>query len=174
MIRTKSAVFPVTVILLIALSVATLSGCSSPKSDINCPFSEMSWDSTADDMIEAEGEGFDTYDSIYKGLTYTYPKEYLGNTGMIKYMYDDAGKLCNVSWSYTGDSDESVMNIYRDVVEEMKDLHGESKSDDGIGNYCEIWVTENGTVMANAVITNDAKVMQIAYMNPEVSKQTNQ
>ena len=66
------------------------------------------------------------------------------------------------------------MNIYRDVVEEMRNLHGESKSDDGIGNFCEIWVSGNGTVMANAVVTNDVKVMQIAYMNPDVSKQINQ
>ena len=173
MIFKKTAVFPVPV-MLIALLLTMLAGCSLKNNDINCPFSIMSWDSTTDDMIEAEGNGYDTYNSIYKGLTYTYPKEYLGKPGIIKYMYDDTGKLCKISWSYTGDNDESVMNIYRDVVEEMRKLHGESKSDDGIGNFCEIWVSGNGTVMANAVVTNDVKVMQIAYMNPDVSKQINQ
>ena len=154
------------------ITIAVFAGCSSSKKGINCPFTELSWESTADEMITAEGDKYDTYDSIYKGLTYTYPKEYLGNTGMIKYMYDDSGKLCNVSWSYTGDGEDEVMDIYRAVVEDMNRLHGESKNDDGVGNYCEMWISNGGTVMANAVITNDTKVMQIAYMSPEVSKQT--
>ncbi len=158
--------------LISSLIIISLLGCSSQKDGINCPFTEMTWSSTAEDMIADEGKNYDTYDSIYKGLTYTYPKEYMGNMGMIKYMYDDSGKLCNVSWSYTGDTADSVLAVYRDVVEEMNKLHGESKNDDGVGNYGEIWVSEYGTVMANAVITNDVTVMQIAYMNPEVSKQT--
>ena len=53
----------------------------------------------------------------------------------------------------------------------MNKLHGESRNEDGVGNYCEIWSSNGGTVMANAVITNDTKVMQIAYMSAEVSKQ---
>ncbi len=165
--RLKTALFTALIII-----TPVLVGCSSATEKINCPFTEMSWVSSADDMIEAEGDRYDTYDSIYKGITYTYPKEYLGNAGMIKYMYDDSGKLCNVSWSYTGETDESVMNVYNAVVEEMRSLHGESRNDDGIGNYCEMWISDGGTVMANAVITNDTKVMQIAYMSPEVSKQT--
>ena len=156
--------------ILTVLSLSVMTACGS-SSFINCPFTEISWDSTTDDMIRLEGEGYDTYDSIYKGLTYTYPKEYLGMGGMIKYMYDDKGKLCNVSWSYTGEGEEEVIKIYRAVVDDMTKLHGESKNDDGVGNYCEMWKTDDGTVMANAVITNDTKVMQIAYMNSDVSKQ---
>lgn len=158
-------------ILVSLLMTAMLAGCSSAKNKINCPFTDLSWDSSADDMIDAEGKGYDTYDSIYKGLTYTYPKEYLGNTGMIKYMYDDMGKLCNVSWSYTGEDEGSLMDVYNAVVEDMQKLHGDSRNDDGVGNYCEIWTSNGGTVMANAVVTNDTKVMQIAYMSPKVSKQ---
>ena len=154
------------------ISLLLICGCGKSASKINCPFTDMSWEATPDDMIALEGNEYDTYDSIYKGLTYTYPKDYLGNAGMIKYMYDGSGKLCNVSWSYTGEDEESVMNVYNAVVEEMKKLHGESKNDDGVGNYCEMWVSDGGTVMANAVVTNDAKVMQIAYMSAEVSKQT--
>ena len=158
-----------TVILLIAASAVT--GCSGSGSDIGCPFTELSWDASYEDMIGLEGEGYETYDSIYKGLTYTYPKEYLGNSGMIKYMYDDTGKLCNVSWSYTGDDADEVLTVYRAVCDDTVNSRGLSTSDDGVGNYCEIWASENGTVMANAVITNDTKVMQIAYMSAEVSKQ---
>ena len=150
---------------------ALLTGCGTKSGGINCPFSELSFESSMEDMTAVEGEGYDTYDSIYKGLTYTYPKEYLGSAGMIKYMYDDAGKLCNISWSYTGSDAEDVMNVYNNVVEDMKRLFGEGKNDDGVGNYCEIWTGDAGTVMANAVVTNDTYVMQVAYMSAEVSKQ---
>ena len=161
----------ITALISVIILIASLTGCSGTSTAMNCPFTELSWNDTAEDMIAAEGNLFETYDSIYKGLTYTYPKEYLGNIGMIKYMYDPDGKLCNVSWSFTGEDEDSVMKVYRDVCNEMKKLHGSSTNDDGIGNYCEIWTSNSGTVMASAVITNDTKVMQIAYMNPEISKQ---
>ena len=160
-----------TILIISLITGVALSGCSKGRSHIGCPFSELSWDDSYDEMIKLEGEQYETYDSIYKGTTYTYPKEYLGNTGMIKYMYDDAGKLCNVSWSYTGDDADEVLTVYRAVCDDTVNTHGPSTSDDGIGNYCEIWASESGTVMANAVITNDTKVMQIAYMNADVSKQ---
>lgn len=157
--------------ILLAASMAAAVGCSQSKSSINCPFTGLSWESTTDEMIALEGDDYETYDSIYKGLTYTYPKEYLGNNGMIKYMYDDKGTLCNVSWSYQSDDEEDVKAVYDSICGEMNKLHGDSRNDDGIGNYCEIWSSNGGTVMANAVITNDAKVMQIAYMSAQVSKQ---
>lgn len=162
----------IAIIIALAVSLSIFAGCGSTSSTINCPFTNISWEATTDDMIELEGNEYDTYDSIYKGLTYTYPKEYLGKGGMIKYMYDGNGKLCNVSWSYTGADEEELMGVYNAVVEDMRKLHGESKNDDGVGNYCETWITDDGTIMANAVITNDTKVMQIAYMSAEVSKQT--
>ena len=160
-----------TISLLSLITAVALSGCSQQRSDIGCPFSELSWDASYEEMVSLEGEQYETYDSIYKGTTYTYPKEYLGNPGMIKYMYDDTGKLCNVSWSYTGDDTDEVLTVYRAVCDDTVNTRGLSTSDDGVGNYCEIWASENGTVMANAVITNDTKVMQIAYMSADVSKQ---
>ena len=163
----RSKIFAVVLVIIIA----ALSGCSATGAEMNCPFTELTWDSSKDDMTALEGNLFDSYDSIYNGITYTYPKEYLGNGGMIKYMYDGSGKLCNVSWSFTGEGEDSVMKVYRDVCGEMEKLHGKSRNDDGVGNYCEIWTSNGGTVMASAVITNDTKVMQIAYMNPEISKQ---
>lgn len=162
------------ILILLAFTVMTISGCSRGKASINCPFTELTWDCTTDDMMTAEGMEYDTYDSIYNGTTYTYEKEYLGNTGMVKYMYDDKGSLCNVSWSYTGDDADDVMSVYRAVCDEMNRLHGDGKNDDGIGNFCEMWISDGGTVMANAVVTDDTKVMQIAYMSADVSKQSKQ
>ncbi len=154
----------------ITASIA-LTGCGGQKVAAISPFTELSWDASVDDMVKAEGDQYETYDSIYQGTTYTYSKTYLEKDGMIKYMYDGDGKLCNVSWSYTGDTPDSVMTVYRDVCKDTEKIHGKSTSDDGVGNYGQVWNTAGGTVMANAVITNDVRVMQIAYMSEAVSKQ---
>ena len=153
------------------ISVIILAGCSGRGAAIGCPFTELGWETTEEEMKKTEAGLIETYDSIYKGTTYTYPRQYLGTDGVIKYMYDDRGKLCNVSWSYTGDSADQVMEVYRAVCDDTEKLFGSGEDDDGVGNYCRMWLTDSGTVMANAVITNDVTVMQIAYMSAEVSKQ---
>ncbi|MCR5733411.1 MAG: hypothetical protein K6G22_02285 [Lachnospiraceae bacterium] len=145
-------------------------GCAEDKASLNCPFTELSWEATLKDMTDIEGELYETYPSIYQGTTYTYQKDYLNNNGIIKYMYDDKDKLCNVSWSYAGENADSVAAVYRAVCDDTEKIFGSGKDDDGVGNYCRVWVTDCGTVMANAVMTNDTNVFQIAYMSPEVSK----
>ncbi len=158
-------------ILTVALtSLLALTACGDQQAAAISPFTELSWNASVDDMVKAEGDGYETYDSIYQGTTYTYSKKYLEKEGMIKYMYDGDGKLCNVSWSFTGDTPDSVMTVYRNVCKDTEKIHGKSTSDDGVGNYGQVWNTAAGTVMANAVITNDVRVMQIAYMSEEVSK----
>lgn len=139
--------------------------------ETGCPYSELNWASNVDDMIALEGDKYETYDSIYKGMTYTYPKAYLEKEGIIKYMYDGDGKLCNISWSYAGDTADDVLKVYRAVCDDTEKLHGGGSDDNGVGNYCMMWKRDEGTIMVNAVITNDTTVMQIAYMSAEVSHQ---
>lgn len=146
-------------------------GCGKSQNATNCPFSELGWDSTTEDMISLEGEGYDTYDSIYKGITYTYPRNYLDFPGMVKYMYDDNEILCNISWSYTGGSAEDISKTYDAVCSDMEKSFGKGNDDDGVGNRSRIWVTDSGTIMVSSVTTNDTNVMQIAFMRKEVSKQ---
>ena len=153
---------------------AALSGCGSTASSMDCPYTSLSWEDRVDDMTALEGANYETYDSIYHGMTYTYPKSYLDYGGVIKYMYDGDGKLCNVSWSYTGVSEDDVMEVYSAVCDAMSARYGGGTVDDGVGNLCEMWVLENETIMANAVITDDTKAMQIAFMNADVSQQNNQ
>lgn len=167
--RYGHAVLPL--LLSICFIVVFLTACSGNGRDIGCPFTALSWDASAEDVMEEEGSDYETYDSIYKGLTYTYQKDYLGYTGTIKYMFDPEGALCNVSWSYAAEDADSVLTVYRDVCDDTVKRLGPGTSDDGVGNYCEMWISDKGTVMANAVITNDTHVMQIAYMSAEVSKQ---
>lgn len=165
-------------IILFVFPLLMLQGCGkeapSTTLESTCAFSSLTWDATTEDMIAEEGDDYETYDSIYKGLTYTYPKDYQGHTGMIKYMYDADGRLCNMSWAYTGTSAEELQEVYQGLCDEIAKEHGDGTTEDGVGNLCRMWVLKNETVMANAVITDDTKVMQIAYMRADVSKQKNQ
>ena len=157
--------------------VLFLIGCGNAAAADNqsgCPFSNLAWDATVEDMTNLEGEQFETYDSIYQGTTYTYAKEYLGFTGMIKYMYDGDGRLCNMAWSYAGTDTEDVNKVYEAVCADTSTRFGESKTDDGVGNLGQTWVTKTETIMVNAVMTNDTNVMQIAFMRADVSEQNNQ
>lgn len=158
--------------IFIVMTLA-LTGCISEqsKSETVCPFSTLTFESSVDDMIKTEGDSYETYDSIYQGITYTYKREYLGYPGDIKYMFDGEGKLCNISWAYTSGDAESVKEVYEAVLKDTENIRGEGVKDDGIGNYCTMWKGEAGSVILSGVLTSDVTVMQIAYMSPEVSKQ---
>ena len=158
------------------LVLGALFGCSdaSGKRETLCPFTPLTFDSTVENMVEIEGEDYETYNSIYNGMTYTYHKKYLDKDGIIKYMYDDRGKLCNISWAYSDEGAGEVISVYRIICDEVETFRGESVEQDGIGNFTEMWVCDDTTIIVSAVVTDDTKVMQIAYMSPEVSKQNNQ
>ena len=158
-------------LMILTVLSFVLTGCGRSKSLAGCSFSELGWDSTTEEMIAVEGDKYDTYDSIYKGITYTYPKVYLDTPGMIKYMYDDSDRLCNISWSYTGESAEDVGRAYDGVCADIEKTFGKGNDDDGVGNRSRIWVTDSGTIMVSSVTTSDTNVMQIAFMRKEVSKQ---
>lgn len=80
-------------LLALILLVPALSGCQKKAKQPECPFTSIKWGDTLDDVIALEGTSNDTYDSIYKGTTYTYAKEYDGLKGTVKYMFDDHEKL---------------------------------------------------------------------------------
>ena len=164
--------YALAMIILVLLLAQT--GCISEKfkSETVCPFSALTFESTVNDMIQAEGVSYETYDSIYKGITYTYAKDYLGYPGDIKYMFDGEGNLCNISWAYTTGDADSVVEVYEAVLKDTENIRGEGTKDDGIGNYCTMWKGDAGSVVLSGVLTSDVTVMQIAYMSPEVSKQT--
>ena len=131
------------------LMLGALFGCKSApdESETLCPFSPLSFDSTVEDMIKIEGEGYETYNSIFNGLTYTYHKKHLDKDGIIKYMYDDRGKLCNISWAYSDEGAGEVISVYRIICDEVETFRGESVKQDGIGNFTEMWVCDDTTII---------------------------
>ena len=84
--------FLLTALILIAVLTA---GCQ--KSEGTCPFTDISWGDTLEDITELEGDSSESYDSIYDGTTYTFPKEYIGLKGTIKYSFDDKDRLVGIS-----------------------------------------------------------------------------
>ena len=62
-------------LLTALLLLCALTACGQDKKpSFDCPFTELNWDSTTEDMTAAEGENYSTYDSLYGGLCYTIRK----------------------------------------------------------------------------------------------------
>ena len=57
--------------LLLLTSIAlSLIGCSSAQAKVECPFTEITWDSTLEDVQALEGELQDSYYSSFKGTLF--------------------------------------------------------------------------------------------------------
>ena len=109
-------------VLLLTAALLSLVGCSSAPAKTECPFTEITWNSTLEDVQALEGELQDSYYSSFKGTTYVYEKEYLGLPGTIKYMFDDEEKLMSMAWLYLPESDEDLENVYADLVKQTTKL----------------------------------------------------
>lgn len=164
--RTMTALF------IIITLCHTLIGCqgTSVSSNAICPFSTLDWTATYEDMIAVEGNGHESYDSVYGGSTYTYTKDYLGETGIIKYMFDAENKLMCMAWAYTTDSMDSLDRIYNTIHQQVVKEHGESGFDNANStNYGDVWYLESGDILITAVTTESETALQYAYLNPAVS-----
>ena len=165
-------------ILLCIFSVGSFSACGKETAPaLNCPFTDMGWENTIDDIIAAEGENYSTYNSVYGGLCYTYPKEYEGKTGTIKYMFDEQERLMSVAWAYSIEDTDSLLALYDSISASVNAQYGDSGYNaDGVGNYGEVWYLENGDIILSTMITADNSALQYAYLHPAVSnteKRTN-
>lgn len=155
---------------ILTLSLA-LSACkSSAKADPVAPFSEIGWASTLDDIIAAEGDGYDTYDSTYGGLCYTWPKEYNGHEGTIKYMLDENDALMCIAWAYGAEDAESLDVLYQELYDSVSAENGDSTpQSQGVGNYGDVWYRDAGSILLTVMVTAENHALQYAYMNPVVS-----
>lgn len=150
------------------------SACSSREKEpvLDCPFTDLSWESTVDDVISEEGNDFSTYDSVYGGTCYTFSKEYEGYQGTVKYMFDGEDKLMCVAWAYGCNDAEELLALYDTISASINDTFGESSySADHPGNYGNVWYLESGDIILTTMITSDNKAIQYAYLHPLVSNQ---
>ncbi len=156
--------------LILTLTVSTLMGCQKQPQTVTCPFTDMTWENSVDDMTASEGDDFTTYDSVYDGTTYVFPKNYLDLEGSIKYMFDGADELMCVAWTYSSETEEDLKNIYSTIHQQIEDTYGESGyNTKQQTNYGDVWHLENGDIVLSLVTTDTQKALQYSYLNPKVS-----
>lgn len=137
---------------------------------LECPFTEMNWNSTIEDVTAAEGEAFSTYDSVYGGLCYTYPKEYAGYSGTVKYMFNEEEALMSVAWAYSAKDADELTALYDSINADVNAQYGESGYQaSGVGNYGNVWYLESGDIILSTMITSEMTALQYAYLHPLVS-----
>lgn len=165
----KKTVSAVAGILL--LSILVMTGCG--KSSKNIPYTEVTFESTLDDVLKLEGEDYESYESVYYGTTYVFNKEYLGRQGKIKYMTDDSGELCNVAWACAAEDGEHADILYKEIYAILQKDYGNPTENSGVNNYGAIWKRSDGNIILSAMISSEANAVQVAFLNPKVSRDEN-
>lgn len=151
---------------LTLLSATLLSGCGKVAA-IDCPFTDLDWETTTEELFEAEGPCNEPYKSPYGGMVYSYPASYMGYDGTIKYMYDENAILMNVAFAYGSEDAEELKTFYDKLVSDVEKEHGKSSYDtDGTTNYGKVWELKEGHIILSVMLTNSNKALQIAYVNP--------
>lgn len=160
-------------IALLLVSVTfLLAGCSSAQTQVKCPFTQITWENTLEDVQALEGELQDSYYSSYKGTTYVYDKEYLGLKGSIKYMFDDEENLRSMAWLYLPESSEDLENVYAKLVEQTNKLYGKSGFDSDMNTAKgEVWYLEGGNILIGVMSTGVNEAIQYQFFHPEVSSE---
>jgi hypothetical protein len=173
-----------TAVLSLCIISSLLAGCGSAGETaaeeettlvLDCPFTDMGWNSTIEDVVSTEGEDYTTYDSVYGGICYTYPKKYTGYEGTIKYMFDDEDQLMCVAWAYGDDDADTLYSLYETINSDLFSRYGDSGYNaNGTGNYGNVWYLESGDIVLSTMVTTDTSALQYSYLHPNVSKDTSE
>lgn len=156
--------------LAFMLTASLLTGCKNDIKTTVTPFTEMTWESTVDDVIAAEGDNYTTSDSVYKGITYSFPAEYADLNGSLAYMFDNNKELMSIAFSYSSDTAENLQTAYDKLCKQIEEVHGKSSNDTkNPTTYGDVWYRDEGSIVLSAATTNTIHWLQYAYMNPQVS-----
>lgn len=159
----------ITSFLLLTTLFFSLLACSSQKQVI-CPFTEITWESSLEEVQTLEGELLESYYSSFNGTTYVYEKEYLGLKGTIKYMFDDNGNIKSMAWLYLPESDEELEEVYADLCNQTNKLYGKSGFNSDMSTAKgEVWYLEGGNILIGVMSTGINEAIQYQFFHPEVS-----
>lgn len=159
---------------MLILTAAFIFGCQ--KKEVTCPFTTITWGNTLEDIRELEADGGETYDSIYDGTTYSFPKDYDGLTGTIKYMFNGEGRLVSMSWMYEADDSEDLAAVYEKIHGEAEKMLGKSgfkynrEELEKVAAPGDVWYLESGNVILTTVDASDLKALQYTFLHPDVSE----
>ena len=144
-----------------------LTGCNTNITPIDCPFTDLGWETTESELFDSLGEYTSSYASTYGGTTYTYNGTYYNKEGTLKYMYDDKGILMSVAWAYSAPDEASLLTLYNEIHSDLEATHGKSGyNTENATNYGDVWKLKEGHIILSVMLTNTNKALQIAYVNP--------
>lgn len=127
------------------------------------------------DVVAEEGEEHGSYDSVYGGVCYTYPRDFEGRAGTVKYMFDGDGKLAAIAWTWETGSEDELKELYDMIYASLSARYGESGYSAGHQtNYGGVWYLDSGDIVLSAMMTSELKALQYSYLSPAVSKAAGQ
>ena len=164
-----------TLVFALIFSIVFTAGCQ--KKAAECPFTTITWENTLEDITELEGSDSDAYDStVYGGLVYSYPKEYDGLKGTVKYSFDEKDRLVSMAWMYETDDSGDLMDVYEKIHQEAEDMLGKSGFKYNSDRFADltspgdVWYLETGNVILNTIDAEDVKILQYSFLHPDVSE----
>ncbi len=158
-------------LLLSALLAFLLCGCQKEKpATAASPFSDVTWEYSIEDVQAYENTEPATYDSVYGGLCYTYPKSYDTFEGTVKYMFDGNEKLMCVAWTCSSEEEQELYDFYDKIEAAVNsETNGSPAVTDKISNAGHVWYREDGNIILSLMLTSDLKALQYSYLHPDVS-----
>lgn len=176
-IKIKYIIVACTMLVLIA-------GCSSNddskvvtqvnkevKGKYSPEFTDISFETSKEDMLNIEGKPVEEYPSLYNGTVYRFDdKEYLGLNGSVKYMTDDIGNIACIAFLYESDDAEEISKAYENIHSKLVLKYGDSgNSSKTQGNYGDLWYFDDVHIQISAVVTSEYKGLQLSYMDSDYS-----
>lgn len=158
--------------IMITLFLLSIIGCSEQKEHVSVPFTEITWNSTLEEVQSKAGELLESYPSSYKGTTYVYAKSYDGMNGTIKYMFDADNHLKSMAWLYLPSSDQDLEDVYSKLVSQTTKWYGDSGfNSDLVTAKGEVWYLEEGNILIGVMSTGINEAIQYQYFHPDVSSE---
>ena len=155
--------------LILVMSASCLFGCG--KKEVICPFTEIKWDNSAEDIFALEGEDYEEGESLYYGDSYIYSKEYKGFDGTVQYMFDEKGKLASMVWLYSSEDGDEIFDLYKEITNELTNEYGEGGLDSAFASQVggNVWYLEGGNIILMASLVEDYKAVQFSFVSPKHS-----
>lgn len=162
--------------LLTALlfSAILISGCGkeADSNGLSAPFTDVTWETTPEELKEEFGLDYEGYDSIYGGITYSYKTDYDNYSGVVKYMYDGNDELKCVALALSFSEDGEQSEAYEKLHSEIVSKYGEGGfNTENYTSKGDVWYRESGDILISAMTTNTQKAVQYSYLHPSVSHQ---
>lgn len=156
-------------IFIFVMSTSCLFGCGAKE--VTCPFTEIKWENTVEDIFALEGENYEEGESLYYGDSYVYPKEYKGYNGTIQYMFDEKDKLACMVWLYSSESGDEISDLYKEITEELTAEYGEGGLDSAFASQVggNVWYLDGGNIILMASLVDEYKAVQFSYVSPKHS-----